>query len=395
MGRFVGNGEERTVVNKYIDSYMNGTNEYGKYLQSAPNFVTYYSRDQETSTEGSGLGEVEEVVGERSGIRYNRVNNVPLYMVEDSAPELMDDGIVGLNYMVESTAVIIPDTVVPVPNDLFVFSYWEQTRDKTVVFRITNVSTTAVDSNTYYQVSFQSTPYDYNELESKQLVDRYEVIYDHIGSSKPAVLMEKDYILAERLEKTFDKVASIYIEDYYDDRLNVFTYKGWAESVATEVTYFDRSLHRFLKEQNFFINSKTLAINILLQDLKVTRALEAYSPYTQAGQPTITSHYTLSPSSLKIFKLYPLNVKEITYLPIGDDLPLATEVLSLYEEFFGSDSNLDSQVIESKLEDWLLKVDNLVTTSFPSLENYLSFPILLYVLNYLGEYLVRGVRKHA
>ena len=146
MGRFVGNGEERTVVNKYIDSYMNGTNEYGKYLQSAPNFVTYYSRDQEASTEGSGLGEVEEVVGERSGIRYNRVNNVPFYMVEDSAPELMADGIVGLNYMVESTAVIIPDTVVPVPNDLFVFSYWEQTRDKTVVFRITNVSTTAVAS---------------------------------------------------------------------------------------------------------------------------------------------------------------------------------------------------------------------------------------------------------
>ena len=144
-----------------------------------------------------------------------------------------------------------------------------------------------------------------------------------------------------------------------------------------------------------FINSKTLAINILLQDLKVTRALEAYSPYTQVGQPTITSHYTLSPSSLKIFKLYPLNVKEITYLPTGDDLPLDNEVLSLYEEFFGSDSNLDSQVIESKLEDWLLKVDNLVTTSFPSLENYLSFPILLYVLNYLGEYLVRGVRKHA
>lgn len=395
MGRFVGNGEERTVVNKYIDSYMNGTNEYGKYLQSAPNFVTYYSRDQEASTEGSGLGEVEEVVGERSGIRYNRVNNVPFYMVEDSAPELMADGIVGLNYMVESTAVIIPDTVVPVPNDLFIFSYWEQTRDKTVVFRITNVSTTAVDSNTYYQVSFQSTPYDYNELESKQLVDRYEVIYDHIGSSKPAVLMEKDYILAERLEKTFDKVASIYIEDYYDDRLNVFTYKGWAESVAAEVTYFDRSLHKFLKEQNFFINSKTLAINILLQDLKVTRSLEAYSPYTQVGQPTITSNYTLSPSSLKIFKLYPLNVKEITYLPTGDDLPLDNEVLSLYEEFFGSDSKLDSQVIESKLEDWLLKVDNLVTTSFPSLENYLSFPILLYVLNYLGEYLVRGVRKHA
>ena len=394
MGRFVGNGEERTVVNKYIDSYMNGTNEYGKYLQSAPNFVTYYSRDQEASTEGSGLGEVEEVVGERSGIRYNRVNNVPFYMVEDSAPELMADGIVGLNYMVESTAVIIPDTVVPVPNDLFVFSYWEQTRDKTVVFRITNVSTTAVDSNTYYQVSFQSTPYDYTELESKQLVDRYEVIYDHIGSSKPAVLMEKDYILAERLEQAFDKVTSIYIEDYYDARLNLFAYKGWSEEANDTVTYFDRSLHKFLKGQNFFINSKTLAINILLQDLKVTRALETYSPYTNLGKPVITSHYTLSTSSLQIFKLYPLKVRELTYLPTGEDVPLAPEVIALYEEFFGADTKLDSLVIESKLDDWLLKVDSIVSTSCPSLENYLSFPILLYTLNYLGEYLVRGVRKH-
>ena len=50
MGRFVGTGEERKLVTKYIDSYMRGTNQYAKYLQSAPNFVTYYSRDNEAST---------------------------------------------------------------------------------------------------------------------------------------------------------------------------------------------------------------------------------------------------------------------------------------------------------------------------------------------------------
>ena len=73
MGRFVGTGDERTMVNKYIDSYLKGTNEYAKYLQSAPNFVTYYSRDHEHSTENSGLGDVEEIVGDRSPLRYNRI----------------------------------------------------------------------------------------------------------------------------------------------------------------------------------------------------------------------------------------------------------------------------------------------------------------------------------
>ena len=135
----------------------------------------------------------------------------------------------------------------------------------------------------------------------------------------------------------------------------MFAYKGWSEEANDTVTYFDRSLHKFLKGQNFFINSKTLAINILLQHLKV---------------------------------------RELTYLPTGEDVPLDPEVIALYEEFVGTDTKLDSLVIESKLDDWLLKVDSIVSTSCPSLENYLSFPILLYTLNYLGEYLVRGVRKH-
>ena len=63
-------------------------------------------------------------MGPKSGIRYNRINNVPFYMVEDASPDLLSDGVLGLGYALEGTAIIIPDTVIPVPNDVFIFPYW-------------------------------------------------------------------------------------------------------------------------------------------------------------------------------------------------------------------------------------------------------------------------------
>lgn len=391
MGRFVGTGDERTMVNSYIDSYLKGTNEYAKYLQSAPNFVTYYSRDQEHSTENSGLGDVEEIIGDRSPLRYNRVNNIPLYMVEDAAPELMTDGVLGLGYNVESTAVIIPNTVIPVPNDVFIFSYWEQDKNQKVLFRVTNVTTTAVDSNAYYQINFQSTPYDFKILEERQLVDRYEVIYDHIASGKPAIVVEKDYILAEEVGKVFDQVAEIYIEDYYSPTLNFFLHDS-VDETGKDITYFDRTLHEFLREQKFFINSKTLVQNILLEPLKVPRVMKMYSPFRKVGEADLGGGYDTTTSGLEIFKLFPLQVLELTYLPLVDKkVEFLPEVLRVYKEFFPITPETTGQSIEEKLEGGLLdEINEFLEDIIPSMEGYLSLPILLYTLNWVGEYLVRG-----
>ena len=392
MGRFVGTGEERSVVNKYIDSYMRGTSEYAKYLQAAPNFVTYFSRDQAASTENSGLGDVEEIVGLRSPLRYNRVHNVPLYMVEDSAPELLADGVMGVGYTVESTAVIIPDTVVPVPNDVFTFSYWERGEaQKEVLFRVTNVTTTAVDSNTYYQISFQSTPYDKQVLEANQLVDCYEVVYDHVGSQKPAILVEEDYLLATEVERLFEQAADIYIEDYYKYTLIMFFYKR-GDDAGREVVYFYNNINDFLRRKKFFISSKSLGTNILLDDLHVARSSRLFSPYDVVGAPTLTGTYILESSSLPIFKLFPLQVKELFYFPKGDEeFKIEETIQRLYTDIFSvNQPSTKQQLVTNFRKAWLSNLQKFLPKVFPSLEMYLSLPILLYVLDWMGEFLVRG-----
>ena len=75
MARFIDTPNERTLVNKYVDSYMNGVNQYAKYIDSTPSFATYYSRDVDRSTENPGLGQVKEIVGMESPLRYNKIKN--------------------------------------------------------------------------------------------------------------------------------------------------------------------------------------------------------------------------------------------------------------------------------------------------------------------------------
>ena len=389
MGRFVGTGEERKLVTKYIDSYMRGTNQYAKYLQSAPNFVTYYSRDHEASTENSGLGEVEDIVGPNSGIRYNRINNVPFYMVDDASPDLLNDGVLGLGYALEGTAIIIPDTIIPVPNDVFIFPYWESEEHKETVFRITNVTTTAVDSNTYYQIQYQASPYLVHELEADQVVERYEVVYDHVGSSKPAILVESDYLLAEMVGEVFDKVAEAYIEDYYNEKLNLFVCEGDPVTGAPGRTslIFDRHLHEYIRSKKFFINSKSLAKNILLQELHLSRSAKRVNPFVS---PDLTLTYDLQVSSLPIIKLFPLAVQEVTYLPaeVGTvpKVDFVQDLRKLGETLEGAE--LDSALTE----DWLPRVEAYIETSTPTLADYLGLPVLLGVLDDLGERLVRSVK---
>lgn len=387
MGRFVGTGEERKLVTKYIDSYMRGTNQYAKYLQSAPNFVTYYSRDNEASTENSGLGEVEDIVGPKSGIRYNRINNVPFYMVEDASPDLLNDGVLGLGYALEGTAIIIPDTVIPVPNDVFIFPYWENEEHKETVFRITNVTTTAVDSNTYYQIQYQTSPYLAYELEAEQIVERYEVVYDHVGSSKPAILVESDYLLAERVGEVFDKVAAAYIEDYYNEKLNLFVCEGDPGTGAPGRTslIFDRQLHEYLRSKKFFINSKSLAKNILLQELYLSRSAKRVNPFFS---PDLNLTYDLQTSSLPIIKLFPLAVQEVTYLPAEVS---TVPRLDFVQDLRKLGENLEGAELDSALtEDWLPRVEAYIETSTPVLTDYLGLPVLLGVLDDLGDKLVRG-----
>lgn len=262
MARFIDTPNERTLVNKYVDSYMNGVNQYAKYIDSTPSFVTYYSRDVDTSTENPGLGQVKEIVGVDSPLRYNKIKNFPLYGVEEVNPSINSDGISGINVDIENTAVILPDTVIPKPDDLFVLHYDENTDKNSAVYRITGVDINAVDSNTYYQISYISTPYDYNILNKRQVIDDYRFVYGNTGSKYENILLEDKYIEVASLEQQFVRYMNFLLDNFYDEDRNMVYFK---DKNGNHI--FMDEVHDFLNNHKLLIESRTFIRNIYLPDM--------------------------------------------------------------------------------------------------------------------------------
>lgn len=262
MARFIDTPNERTLVNKYVDSYMNGVNQYAKYIDSTPSFATYYSRDVDTSTENPGLGQVKEIVGMESPLRYNKIKNFPLYAIEEVNPDITADGISGISVEIENTAVILPDTIIPKPDDLFVLNYEENTEKNHLLYRITGVDINAIDSNTYYQISYVRTPYDYNILNKRQVVDDYRFIYGNTGSKYENVLLEDKYIEVSKLEQQYDKFINFFLDNYYDERRNMIYFKDGDGKYI-----FMDEVHEFINNHKLLIESRTFLKNIHLPNM--------------------------------------------------------------------------------------------------------------------------------
>lgn len=377
MGKFINDNSERTLVNKYVDSYLNGISKYSKYINSVPNFVTYYSRDYIESTEDSGMGTVNEIVGDESPTRYNKINNFPLYGVEDSAPELNADGINGLGLINEGSAVIIPDTIVPRPDDLFIFSYSEDTEEAKLIYRVTDVNVTAIDSNTFYQITYNSTPYDEEILEKKQISDNYELIYDNISTSQNTLVLEEDYIIAGKLEKLFNELREVYLELFYSNRLNIFAiYDKFDNTVI-----LDPVLNEFIKDKKIFIEKGSIGYNIYPNKLvEFSRIDKRNSPYYRNSIEEIS--YLVQPNNKGSLLIFPEKFSILTFLNSKID---GTDSILVDRNYL---FNIDE--VRNNFKDIECKVQKILDLITPDIEYYITVPIVLNNIINIGNSLISG-----
>lgn len=377
MGKFINDNSERTLVNKYVDSYLNGISKYSKYINSVPNFVTYYSRDYVESTENSGMGTVNEIVGDESPTRYNKINNFPLYGVEDSTPELNVDGINGLGLINEGSAVIIPDTIVPRPDDLFIFSYSEDTEEAKLIYRVTDVNITAIDSNTFYQITYNSTPYDEEILEKKQISDNYELIYDNISTSQNTLVLEEDYIIAGKLEKLFNELREVYLELFYSNRLNIFAiYDKFDNTVI-----LDPVLNEFIKDKKIFIEKGSIGYNIYPNKLfEFSRIDKRNSPYYRNSIEEIS--YLVQPNNKGSFLIYPEKFSILTFLNSKID---GTDSILVDRNYLFS---IDE--VRNNFKDIECKIQKILDLITPDIEYYITVPIVLNNIINIGNSLISG-----
>lgn len=257
MAEFI---EEEKIINKYVENYVDQTTDFSKYLEGSPTFVTYYSKDDNASTEDRGLENTVQLIGKDSSIRYNKINNFPLFNIgEITSPDLQFEDDTGLTHSFESDAVVLPNLIRPKADDHFTINYL----NRKILFRVSKPETGSINNQVIFKISFYNsgTPEDLEFLDKNQVTKTYNTIYNNIGKEGKIILEENTFLKLRKLEKLLEKIKKSFINDYYSEDFNSFLFFDNYDY------YYSKNMIEFIKKNKLFIKDKTFMKNIFIEHL--------------------------------------------------------------------------------------------------------------------------------
>lgn len=250
--------------------------QYARFLDRSPTFVTYYRVNNIESTTDRGFLNVERILGNNSPIRFNEVTRLPMYGIEQIVLDLqLEDQGLDTNY--EGSAILLPNTVIPRPNDFFIIDHL----GSSIVFMVTNLQYDTIRSNNFYRIDFKVKYIDDGEAYESilsQTVDKFTCYYENVGTEDKVLVRTVDSEIISELNKLTTQVANYYKMLYFDSRYNSFLFNR-----ADGYRLYDRVLTRFINRNRLFSNRKGYETVFLSdEDQAVTVELEYHNSIFRA-----------------------------------------------------------------------------------------------------------------
>ena len=178
---------------------------------------TYFHVKNTETTVDSGYGDVEEILGPNSPIRFICIKGLPLYGAEQIVLNL-NNGDYGLNTEYEGDVTVIAGTIKPIQNDHFLIN----TLKDSYIFRITEVSYDALVQEASYRVHFVLEYIDNRMVEQlkRQTIGYKSIRLENIGTDERAVIEEADLEKVEKIETMYQKMVDGMLTFYYNSRYN-------------------------------------------------------------------------------------------------------------------------------------------------------------------------------
>ena len=83
--------------------------------------VTYYHINGQKTTTDQGYGDVTEILGKESPVKFEKIEDFPLYGIDQIVLQLSNND-QGLDSEFESDAVVMAGTITPLQNDYFIIN---------------------------------------------------------------------------------------------------------------------------------------------------------------------------------------------------------------------------------------------------------------------------------
>lgn len=227
--------DAKRIVTDAVEQYRDKmVSPFSRFLRGAPTFCTYFSQSKVESTASMGTQQVNAIIGANSPLRYNKIDDMVLYQFKQLNPNI-DYAETGYQSDIISDCTILPETIIPVPNDLFIVGYL----GKSYLFKVNKVNINIIESNNFYSIEYELYKTDW-DMKDINVVDDFKFIYDNIGTDSKTILHCDTFTHIQDIEKIISKFRKYYIELFYKRYLNSFLYN------AEDSIYYNKYITYFI-----------------------------------------------------------------------------------------------------------------------------------------------------
>lgn len=378
-------------VLKYDDRFQS---PIVRFIEQAPTFVTYYHINVNESTTDRGYNDVESIIGEKSPIRFQQINDFPIYGIDQIVTQLQDTE-TGLDVSYEGEGIILPNTIKPLQNDYFIIPYV----GTNILFHIIGIEYDNIRPDNFYKIQFSLDVIDEEKKDTllKQVHDEYTCILENIGSENKCIIQREFVDQLNKIDKLYSDMVSLYMSIFYNERYNVLL-----GEMAGGYLLYDPYMISFINEHQLFTKKNDLD-TIYLEGEQVVdnkfklkyersiyrfferRSVDLIKPFYYTTIQGITRHesafYRWGDESVYIvdipsqfgsentFRILP----DITIDTIKLNGPTDSKYLKLIQRFIRNEQPLNIYDIDLTLNDELIKLD-------ANLEMFFITPLLLYII---------------
>lgn len=208
----------QTIVERQVDQFItDSTVNYAIFNKGAPTFVTYYSKMFYESDHDRQFEAYNESVGTESPIRYNRIENFPVWGMETSDFG-SDESEIGYQGNVTTTFLILPNTITPNTDDQVEISI----SSKKYLFTVVSSESDNMNHSKYYKITAKLSHKTVENVQ-EQIDKKSEVDYGLLLEKRNAIKSKDHASTIRKLRTIYDGVLATYSDRFYNSKSMVFS----------------------------------------------------------------------------------------------------------------------------------------------------------------------------
>lgn len=263
--------DESTMIDGNIFQYESRLkSSMNKYIEGGAMFVDYFVQDENSSTVDRGLQDIEQLFGSKAPLRYNEIENFPLYGFNQLKPEGTDEQQIE-DFNVNGECVVLPSTIVPKPYDFFIIKHLRMNG----LFMITNVEYDSMKAEGYYKITYRlhSTTHETIQSLRQKVLQKYQMDLNSIGTGLNPIVKQEDAVLKSRINQMTSKMIEAYRGMFYNERHNCFLFRD----PETGMDVFDMCGNEFMAKYALMNYPNSPMVIVLNDKLREPQFLRYYT----------------------------------------------------------------------------------------------------------------------